>query len=51
MTNWLYVTAELAFDELVDSPRYWYPVDNGYQYDPSDDEKAWMSNFFQMDKD
>ena len=52
MTNWLlYVTAELAFNELVDSPRYWYPVDNGYRYDPSDDEKAWMSNFFQMDKD
>lgn len=52
MTNWLlYVTAELAFNELVDSPRYWYPVDNGYRYDPSHDEKAWMSNFFQMDKD
>ena len=52
MASWLlYVTAELAFNELVDSPRYWYPVDNGYRYDPSDDEKAWMSKFFDLDKD
>jgi len=42
----LYVTAELVFNELVDRPRYWHPVEQGYAYAPSDDEKNWMQKFF-----
>ena len=44
----LYVTAELVFNELVECPRYWHPVEEGYAYAPSDNEKAWMQNFFQF---
>lgn len=44
----LYVTAELVFNELVASPRYWHPVEQGYAYAPSEDEKAWMQGFFQF---
>ncbi|MES2354672.1 MAG: hypothetical protein V4568_09790 [Pseudomonadota bacterium] len=44
----LYVTAELAFNELVAQPRYWHPVEQGYKYDPLDGEKEWMKNFFQL---
>ncbi|WP_159970767.1 hypothetical protein [Pseudomonas sp. 8Z] len=46
---WLmYVTAELVFNELVTAPRYWHPVDQGYKYEPSEEEKEWMKIFFQM---
>jgi hypothetical protein len=52
MACWLlYVTAELAFNALVEQPRYWYPTNQGYRYDPSEDEKAWMTTFFQMDQE
>lgn len=44
----LYVTAELAFNELVAQPRYWHPVEQGYKYDPSEGEKEWMKSFFPM---
>ncbi|MGQ3082523.1 MAG: hypothetical protein ACT6SF_08750 [Hydrogenophaga sp.] len=44
----LYVTAELVFNDVIEHPRYWHPVDQGYAYDPSDEEKAWMQNFFQF---
>jgi hypothetical protein len=44
----LYVTAELAFNDLVEQPRYWHPVEQGYKYDPSDEEKVWMMKFFQF---
>lgn len=44
----LYVSAELAFNDLVAVPRYWYPVEQGYNYDPSEEEKEWMKSFFQM---
>lgn len=46
IATWLlYVAAELAFNSLLDLPRYWHPVENGYKYDPSEDEKKWMSRF------
>lgn len=49
IASWLlYVTGELVFNDLVEHPRYWHPVDQGYAYDPSDEEKAWMQNFFQF---
>jgi len=41
----LYVTVELLFNELVEEPRYWRPVTNGYMYAPSDEEKKWMEGF------
>lgn len=44
----LYVTAELVFNDLLEQPRYWHPVEQGYKYDPSDEEKVWMKNFFQF---
>jgi len=47
IAGWLlYVTSELLFNELVGEPRYWYPVQNGYAYNPSPDEREWMSTFF-----
>lgn len=42
----LYVTAELAFNEVTKQPRYWYPVKNGYKYEPSEEERKWMDSFF-----
>ncbi len=44
----LYVTAELIFNELLVRPRYWYPLEQGYKYDPSEEEKVWMKNFFRF---
>jgi len=50
ITAWLlFVSAELAFNEIVAEPRYWHPVEQGYKYDPSEQEKEWMKCFFQMD--
>ncbi|WP_280570855.1 hypothetical protein [Chromohalobacter sp. 296-RDG] len=45
----LYVTTELAFNELVKEPSYWQPVDQGYMYNPSEAEKEWMTEFFGLD--
>jgi hypothetical protein len=46
---WLvYVTSELAFNEVLDEPRYWHPVDNGYKYDPSPSERDWMNAYFNL---
>jgi hypothetical protein len=42
----LYVTAELVFNDLLEQPRYWHPAEQGYKYDPSENEKVWMKNFF-----
>jgi hypothetical protein len=42
----LYVTTELLFNEFVPEPRYWYPVKNGYVYNPASKERDWMSVFF-----
>jgi hypothetical protein len=48
---WLtYVATELAYLDLVPRPRYWRslgPV--GFAWDPSDQERAWMTAFFGMD--
>lgn len=41
----LYVTTELLFNELIENPRYWQQVQNGYAYDPSAEERDWMSSF------
>lgn len=46
----LYVSAELAFNEIVVAPRYWHSVEQGYKYDPTEQEKEWMKCFFQMAK-
>jgi hypothetical protein len=47
--SWLlYVTAELLFNELVSEPRYWHPKNGGYEYNPSLEERAWMTSFFHM---
>lgn len=46
----LYVTAELLFNELLEEPRYWQAVEQGYMYHPSEEEKAWMKSYFQMEK-
>ncbi|AAQ58518.1 DUF5677 domain-containing protein [Chromobacterium violaceum] len=46
----LYVTAELLFNELLEVPRYWQAVKQGYMYNPSEEEKAWMKSYFQMEK-
>lgn len=49
MAAWLlYVTVELLFNELLEEPRYWYPVPNGYRYDPSSQEREWMANYFKI---
>ena len=46
MAVWLlYVTVELLFNDLVEHPRYWHSVPKGYRYDPSENERAWMSSF------
>lgn len=45
----LYVTAELAFNELLEQPRYWHRTEQGYEFDPSEEEKEWMKSFFEMD--
>lgn len=42
----LYVTSELVFNELVEMPRYWHQVGEGYMYNPSEEEKEWMANYF-----
>lgn len=44
----LYVSAELAFNDLLDQPRYWQTVENGYKYDPSTEERDWMKNYFNL---
>ena len=44
----LYVAAELMFNKLVDAPRYWHPVANGYAFNPSPAEREWMSTFFNL---
>lgn len=44
----LYVTTELLCNELIEEPRYWYPVANGYVYNPSHEEREWMSEFFRL---
>lgn len=31
-------------------PRYWQAVKQGYMYNPSEEEKAWMKSYFQMEK-
>lgn len=47
MAAWLlYVTSELAFNHLLDEPRYWFPVEGGFKYDPSAEERTWMSTYF-----
>jgi hypothetical protein len=45
----LYVTTELLFNELVSAPRYWRPVQNGYAYDPLQEERNWMLAFFRAE--
>jgi hypothetical protein len=46
MSAWLlYVTAELLFNELLDEPRYWKPIEGGYAWNPSDEERYWMASF------
>ena len=44
----LYVAVELLFHELLEQSRYWRPAPNGYVYDPSDEEREWMTAFFRM---
>ncbi|MBU0620928.1 MAG: hypothetical protein KJ795_03675 [Gammaproteobacteria bacterium] len=44
----LYVSAELAFNDLLDQPRYWQPVESGYKYDPSNAERDWMKSYFNL---
>lgn len=41
----LYVTVELVFLELVESPRYWCKVENGYAFEPDANEREWMKEF------
>jgi hypothetical protein len=41
----LYLAAELAFHEEVQFPRYWKAAGGGVAYDPSDEERQWMSDF------
>jgi hypothetical protein len=45
----LYVTTELAFNELLQKPSYWQSVDQGYMYNPSEAEKEWMTEYFGLD--
>lgn len=45
----LYVTTELAFNEVTSQPRYWHPVKDGYKYEPSEDERKWMNSYFQQE--
>ena len=46
---WLvYVTSELVFNKIIDEPRYWHPVENGYRYDPSPSERDWMKAYFNL---
>lgn len=47
----LYVTAELAFNDLIQEPRYWQRVEHGYTYNPSETERNWMTKFFELDID
>ncbi|PXX78844.1 hypothetical protein [Rivihabitans pingtungensis] len=44
----LYVTTELLFNDLVENRRYWFPVPNGYAFNPSESERAWMSSYFRI---
>lgn len=49
IATWLlYVTTELLFNELLDEPRYWHPAPNGYTFNPSEDERAWMASYFRI---
>lgn len=49
MAAWLlYVTVELLFNDLLDSPRYWKPVADGCAWAPSDAERTWMTQFFDL---
>lgn len=41
----LYVTVELVFLDLLESPRYWRKLENGYAFDPDESEKDWMKKF------
>lgn len=45
----LYVTTELAFNELLQEPRYWQSVDQGYMYNPSEAEREWVTEYFGLD--
>ena len=44
----LYVVTELVFNELVKAPRYWHPVPNGFMFDPSPQERAWMASYLPL---
>lgn len=47
ISSWLlYVTAELLFNELEPEPRYWKPEERGYVFNPSPEEREWMTTFF-----
>lgn len=48
---WLtYVATELAFLDLVPRARYWRSLGNvGFAWDPSPQERGWMTSFFGMD--
>lgn len=46
MAAWLlFVTAELLFNEQ-EKPRCWHAVPQGYIFNPSEDERAWMQRLF-----
>lgn len=48
LTVWLiYLTAELLFNELTSTPRYWHRKANGFMYNPSDEERNWMKKFLE----
>jgi hypothetical protein len=46
----LYVSAELVFNDIVIHPRYWHPIEQGYTYNPSEQEKEWMERFLGLNK-
>ncbi|WP_157999983.1 hypothetical protein [Sphingomonas elodea] len=41
----LYLVAELAYHDDISDLRYWRLHEDGVLYDPSDEERAWMSAF------
>lgn len=47
----LYVAAELAFHDEVQTPRYWFRVDGQrVAYNPSESERTWMARFLEPDE-
>ncbi|MCA1790958.1 MAG: hypothetical protein LC667_14210 [Thioalkalivibrio sp.] len=49
LATWLlYVTTELLYHKLFAEPRYWRRGDEGYLYDPSEEERMWLDGFFRL---